>query len=76
MLRAVNTLQIIYLLFCFQKVYTEMSQKGMKQELVTALEETETVPVIFKILLRRAELLHVVFEDLKIIYINKTSKLV
>ena len=55
-----------------------MSQKKrMKQELVTALEETEAVLVIFKILLRRrAELLYVVFEDLKKIYVNKMSELV
>ena len=54
-----------------------MSQKKrMKQELVTALEETETVLVIFKILLRRrTELLNVVFADLKKIYVNKTSEL-
>lgn len=33
----------------------------MKWELVTALEETETVLVIFNIVLRTAELLNVVF---------------
>ena len=55
-----------------------MSQKKrMKQELVTDVEETERVLVIFKILLRRrAELLNVVFEDLEKIYVNKTSELV
>lgn len=48
MLCVVNTLQTIYLLFCFQKVHVEVSQKErMKQELVTALEETEAVLVIF-----------------------------
>jgi len=75
---AANTLQIVYLLFSFQKVYIGMSQKKrMKQELVTDVEETERVLVIFKILLRRrAELLNVVFEDLEKIYVNKTSELV
>lgn len=49
-----------------------MSQKRMKQELVTALQEKEPVLLVFKILLRRsAELLNVVFEDLKKIYVNK-----
>lgn len=49
-----------------------MSQKRMKQELVTALQEKEPVLLFFKILLRRsAELLNVVFEDLKKIYVNK-----
>ena len=57
--------------------YTLRCPRRMKQELGTALEETETVLVIFKILLKRIEeLLNIVFEDLRKVYVNKTSELV